>query len=465
LLVCALGFRFACGRVADRGRFASAYSSYGSGPKGARALFLLAQQLGARPRRWAEDLAALPSGSGMLVALGGCDSDMARPLSRYEKHELEHWVEQGGVLLVAGERHYIPKGFGIGFASEPGCAADVRFARHEREDSEIPPEALGPPDKSADGGVDAGADAGQEASPDAGGTTRGDVPVVAAPLRKRTLRSMLSGDEEPEEPTTWASALDDPLRGLEPLPLRRPGKLELEPDTPHSAVLGVPDESGESSSSLRELGVVVPRGRGRVIALASASMLQNRALGLSDGGLMFARLLRAYAPAGPVMFDEYHLGVGERRSLVRYLREAGATPFALQLLCAALLFLWRGGARFGGLRVDQAPVPPGSVSLVAAMGNLFARTKDTAGASQILIKQALSRVAAYHRVPPAPAQTLAKSLEDKGLHDAASAVAKIALAERAVTGEGGLATKSRYLDLAVQQALGPLAPRAARKPR
>ena len=46
----------------------------------------------------------------MLVALGDCESGMARPLSRYEQQELARWVERGGVLLVAGARHYLPKG-------------------------------------------------------------------------------------------------------------------------------------------------------------------------------------------------------------------------------------------------------------------------------------------------------------------------------------------------------------------
>ena len=100
---------FVCQRVAERGRFASAYSSYGSGPKGARALYLLGERLGARPAA----LVAGPRGAAegrMLVALGDCESGMARPLSRYEEQELARWVEEGGVLLVAGVRHYLPEG-------------------------------------------------------------------------------------------------------------------------------------------------------------------------------------------------------------------------------------------------------------------------------------------------------------------------------------------------------------------
>jgi len=364
-----------------------------------------------------------------------------------------------GVLLVAGARHYLPDTFGVTFAPELDCAGAARSDDEEREDDE--------PRDAAKRDREARADAGDadeetdEAQPDAGVAP---VPRTAGRLRgrKRSLRSMFARGDEADGPVHFASPVDEPLRGLEPLPMLRPGKIELAPHTEHDVILGAPDESGEASL-MHTLGVVVRRGKGRVIVLASASMLQNRALGPSQGGVTFARLLRAFAPGGPVMFDEYHLGVGERRSLVRYLREAGGTPFALQLFFAVLLFLWRGGARFGGLRESQEPLPLGSASLVTAMGNLFGRTRDAAGASQILIRQALSRVAAHHHVPAAPAQILARSLQEKGLHDAARAVAGIALAERAVAGPGGLAAKSRHLDLAVRQALGPFALRGGRK--
>ena len=41
-----------CQRVSARGRYVAAYSTYGSGPEGTRGLYLLAEQLGARPQRW-----------------------------------------------------------------------------------------------------------------------------------------------------------------------------------------------------------------------------------------------------------------------------------------------------------------------------------------------------------------------------------------------------------------------------
>jgi hypothetical protein len=421
---------FVCSRVADRGRFTSAYSSYGSGPKGARGLYLLAESLGLSPRRWSQDLAALPR-RAMLVALGDCESGMARPLSRYEEQELVRWVEQGGVLLVAGARHYLPDGLGVRFESEPRCTPEWRILRTEKEkgagegepSEQSAPELQAPPEPGA-----------SQPATDSG--TIADLP-------------------EANDDVAWTSPVDRPLLGLEPLPMRQPGRLVLDDGADERVILSMPDALNMPDSPIqREVGVVVKRGNGRVIALASGSMLQNRALAAADGGVLFARLAQAYAQDGPILFDEYHLGVGERRSMMRYLRQAGASPFIAQLMFVALLLLWRSGARFGGVRQPPEAPPAGTASYVGALGGLFARAGDQAGAAHVLVKQGLTRVAAYHHLPPSAARALAGELSERGLLDAAAAVRAIADAERgAIRGEpGGLARLSREIDRAVARA-------------
>jgi hypothetical protein len=424
---------FVCQRVADRGRFTGAYSSYGSGPKGTRALYLLAEQLGLHPARWSQDLAALPDGGGVLVALGDCNSGMARPLSRYEDQELADWVEQGGVLFVGGARHYLPEHIGVAFASEAGCDAAWHFVTEHEGDGQTTPLPSGalPPDAGAGETADAGI--GAEAS---GGE------LAQAGLDRA------GGDDNPED-VVWTAPADDALRGLDNLPMRHPGQLVLEPKANARVILSLPGED----DSERPVGVIVRHGQGRVIALASASMLQNRALASADGGLLFARLMAAYAGHGPVLFDEYHLGVGERRSLMRYLRQVGAAPFMLQLALAVLLLLWRTGARFGGVREPQAPVAAGTASFVFALGGLFSRSGDAASAAQILGKQARARIAAYHHVPQAGTDQLAHALSEKGLTQAAEAVRRTEVLERQVAGRpGSLAACSRALDAVVARA-------------
>ncbi|HKU39837.1 MAG TPA: DUF4350 domain-containing protein, partial [Polyangiales bacterium] len=145
-------------RVAERGRFASSYSSYGSGPKGSRALYLLVEQLVSPVMRWAQDLARLPA-RGVLVALGGCDAAMARKVSRYERQELVRWVRAGGVLIVAGAREYLPQAFGVQFKTEARCR--TRWSELVDSDTDEPRVGTGPAGSPA-------ADGGGISEPDAG---------------------------------------------------------------------------------------------------------------------------------------------------------------------------------------------------------------------------------------------------------------------------------------------------------
>ena len=418
------GGGFVCQRVGERGRFTSEYSSYGAGPKGTRGLFLLAEALGARPRRWVEDLAALPQG-GMLVALGACQG-MARELSRYEEHELTRWVEGGGVLLVAGARHYLPDALGVTFESSADCPALMKLVGRKTADDD---------------------EADDDAKSDENEGPKGQTVVNDS----GTVTFTADADKD----MVWTSPADDLLRGLPPIAMRNPGRLVIDDDAGGTRVLlSFPDAPDMPDSEVqREAAVVIARGRGKVVVLASASMLQNRELEAGEGGVLFGRLLAEFAPTGPLLFDEYHLGVGERRSMVRYLRSVGATPYALQLLLVALVLLWRSGARFGAIRRPLPPAPAGTASFVSALGGLFERAVDPQGAVRILEHQALARVAARHHLPPMGSQRLARALADRGLGQAAAATERIGAAERMLLAEGlDLVTVSKRLDAAVKEA-------------
>ena len=390
---------FVCQRVADRGRFAVPWSSHGAGPAGARGLYLLASELGGHPTRWAEDLARLPAHGGMLVALSDCEQGMARPLSRLEQADLRAWIERGGVLLVAGAHHYVPDDFPITFLPDLRCA----------EERELFPDQSFP---------------------------------------------------EPESRSAFAVA--EPLRGLPPIVLHGAGYLLLRPEAPDTVVLleqpVLTQESGDASEA-DVVGAAAKLGRGHVIVLASASPLQNRALLEHDGGALFARLLTHYAPRGPVLFDEYHLGLGERRSPMRYLRQAGATPYVLQLLLIVAVVLIRAGSRFGGVQPVPEPTPPGTASFVAALGALFGRAADPAGTTQILARQALSRIAAHHHLQGLSAPRLADQLRARGRAEAAEAVLAIARTGELLAGAGyDLVEVSHRLDDAVAKACEEPAP-------
>ncbi|MCA9535361.1 MAG: DUF4350 domain-containing protein, partial [Myxococcales bacterium] len=108
-----------CARVADRGRYATAYSTYSAGPEGGRALYELAHALGHPTQRWVEDLEGLPDGA-VLVAMGGCLAEQHRPLSRYESERLGEWVRRGGTLMVFGAARYVPEDYPAHLTRLPG---------------------------------------------------------------------------------------------------------------------------------------------------------------------------------------------------------------------------------------------------------------------------------------------------------------------------------------------------------
>lgn len=415
-----------CRRVGERGRYAVAYSTYGAGPQGTRALYLLAAESGLEPVRWSRDLAGLPE-RGLLVALGGCENPMARPVSRYERETLERWVEGGGVLLVAGAHEYLWPELGVHLWRPAGeCLPELGIVgtlvqaeqRGLERDGSLPP----PPD------------AGVAPAPLAG--------FAEDPIG--TVEQLGEGEDLP--PPRWALPAGPPLGGLGSVPLRRPASIVVGDEARSTTILRLP--SGPA-------GVIVRRGEGAVVALASASPFQNRELANADGGVLFARLVAELAPEGPVMFDEYHLGVGERRSLTQYLRDVGAGGVALQVLVVIAFLLWRSGTRFGGTKTAAPPVPAGTASYVSAIGTLYTKSGDTAGAVGLLARYALQRVADHHHLPFADATALARRLEEWGRTDEAEAVRRLgAIAASPGTERRHLVARAREIDDLVALATG-----------
>ena len=351
LLVCGTVV-FACGRISERGRFTVAYSTHGAGPAGTRALYELTEQLGLKPVRWARELSNLPAGA-VLVVTGGCEGGLARPLSRPERETLTAWVERGGHVIAAGVDDVLPDSLGLGFGTAATC--------HSADENpfEFAPE---PP-------------------------------------------------ENTDAQTPWAVQV-----------VARPGALEhMQPFTLYGG-RRVKDTSPEDSDAGgqvlldSEVGPMAMRrehGRGSVTLLGTGSPLQNRALS-QHGAALFERLLRATHSKGPVLFDEYHLGLGERRSLVRYLRDMDAGAAALQLLLAVALGLWGRGARLGDPRPAPEAPPGGSGDYVRAMGDLYARSEDAPGAAAVLAARALSHIARHYSIRIALDADLAQALRDRG---------------------------------------------------
>jgi hypothetical protein len=334
-----------CARVGQRGRYATPYSSYGSGPDGTRGLYLLGEAMGARSARITRDLAALPPGA-TLLALGGCGRPPRRAVRRYEAEALEAWVERGGVLVVAGVSEYLPDALGVSLEGDPAACEGSVF------------DAL-----------------------DQSGAAEND----GAPTSE-AVDPLVSGGEAGA--LRWAAAVGEPVIGLDPVPMVAPARIALDEGVAHELLFEIDGAPA---------GVIVPRGRGAVVALASATPFQNEWLEAAGGGVLLFRLRDRLAPEAPLLFDEYHLGVGASRSIVQYLRALGAGPAIVQLALAAALLLFRLGARLGVPREEPPPRAGGAEAYVEALGGLYARTRDRAGVLAVLRRGALERIARAHR--------------------------------------------------------------------
>lgn len=415
-----------CQRVSERGRYVGAFSSYGSGPEGTRGVFLLAEELGASPRRWAEDLGRLPEGA-MLVALGSCQQLMRREIGRIERGNLREWVERGGTLVVAGVPDYLSRdAFGVELQAAAGeCRpteglvaildrADQRRNQRKRETTEEDTEIE-------------------------------DLPGLFRDDPARAYEELIDDEALPE--ARLAVGTGAPLEDVSFVGMRHPLTISVDEARTQSTLLRLDGPEGQP------VGVRVDVGEGVVIVLSSSSMFQNRDLATENGGVLFARLVSEHAPEGPVLFDEYHLGVGQRRSLMRYLRQAGAAPLVLQLLLIMGLLIWRLGAAFGAHERDAPVQPGGTASYVEGVGTLYAKAKDPAGAMAIMVRRAMERIAAHHHVLERDPDRLAEHLEARHRKGAADAVRAIVESASQPLGRGGLPRFTTRLDRLTSEAL------------
>lgn len=401
-----------CSRVAERGRYATPYSTYGAGPEGVRALFELAELRGMDPQRHIEDVGELPPGA-MLFALGGCEAPLRRELSRYERQSVGEWIEAGGVLVVAGSHEYLGEDFGVSLARpEEACVPDRGLT-----------------------GVMARATKQQSEQGDAG--TPNELEEIPAQLRDDPRGTLDAMFEQDEHPPRWANPAPGLLEGIGAVPMRRPGHIRVD--------AGVEAETLLTYADL-PVAVRVRRGRGSIVVVASASPFTNQEVAASQGAPLFRRLVDELAPRGPVLFDEFHLGVGGTRSFVRYAREVGGGALALQLLLVVGLLLWRRGARIGAPTVRAPEVPAGTASYVDAIGTIYRRSKDDEGAARILARHALVGIAKHHHVQSSEPLALAKMLAERGRDDAAVAVRQLSELTQDQTSKFKLVERARRID-------------------
>jgi hypothetical protein len=397
-------------------------------------------------------------------------------MSRPEREALLRWVEGGGTWMVLGATEVLEDdGFGVRLtAADPArCSeddglygmvlrADRRARERERAEREAardagahdaglpdaPPPATTPATTPAPSPALDPSDAGVAEAQDAGlatvelGTEVGDQWDKPTPEEDPVdaLARTLAGNDDDDR--VRASAATGPLSGMTPSGFRLAGFIDVEEGVEHEVLSEI---AGKSAI------VVVPRGRGRIVVVASGSPFQNRDLLDAEGAPLFVRLLHLYAE-GPVLFDEYHLGAGEARSTMRYLFQRGVGPLLLHLLVVLAIVLVRSGRRFGVPRKDTPPEAVTTASFVAAIGTLFAKVRDPKGSLQILSRRSFARIAEHHHVDELDPVRLESVLRQRKRERAADAVRDIATLVRKAKAPS-LADATRQLDTLTDRAV------------
>ena len=167
----------------------------------------------------------------------------------------------------------------------------------------------------------------------------------------------------------------------------------------------------------RAVVAVASVGRGRVVAFADASPLQNRALGRADNAQL--GLAVAGPRARPVRFLESYHGYGEG-SGAGAIPDRWLTAFALGLLASAVLMIARG-RRLGPPEPEARELPPPRRLYVESLAGVLARSRRP-GEAVAPVRERAARLLA--EATPAASDDAARAAAARrlGLGDAEVAV-------------------------------------------
>ena len=269
-------------------------STFFTDPSGARALFLVMQQLLPGVGQWRRPLNLLPppdapDAPSTLIVAGP-----ARPISANQVKHLERWLAAGGQLILLSA-----DGWPVG--------QRVSSARVERTP---------------------GADDGEFAQ------TETWLSRYAPALRWTKAGQINTG-------RAFGSSIPN---GEITLGWRRSFAA-----TGNAKVIAAANNA--------TMAIEIPVGQGRIVAVADPMMASNGALRRSDNAVWLISLAAGWRQGG-ILFDEYHHGFGQKRGTAELTAAFLMTPWGwciLQIAAAGLLYIFAYRRRFG--RIRESPVP------------------------------------------------------------------------------------------------------------
>ncbi len=215
------------------------------------------------------------------------------------------------------------------------------------------------------------------------------------------------------DPQTFGDAMDLIAESASP----DTGRTEFAPLQPVSDTVGILSLHSESASRLKRtrgdslalfgdkagpLALLIPVGKGRLIAVADGAVFSNSQLSRSENAVFLADLLAHYAaPGGRILFDEYHHGDAADAGGSVWEDLGRPLQLALIQLCfAALALLVLLSVRFG------PPVPPvrllarSSADYVGSLASLYRRAGASQTALETLYRQFLRDICGRLALPP-----------------------------------------------------------------
>ncbi len=132
-----------------------------------------------------------------------------------------------------------------------------------------------------------------------------------------------------------------------------------------------------------------PLGKGRIVVSGLGTLFTNRALGLGDNARLLSNIIAAdVGPAGAVLFDDVHQGLGANYDPAKFYRDP-----RLYMTVGIVALLWLSWV-LGGTRlrvpVQRAPAPR-EAELVRATGGFLARVLTPTAAARRLFEFLLRR--------------------------------------------------------------------------